>query len=189
MAFAAPLAIAGTALGGLVSAGGSLMQGQASANAYNYRAGVATLNEKIALQNADYQSFAGEEQAYQSGEASAFRRGQIVANQGAGNLAIGSGSNKLVQDSQQTIAREDQSLIRQNAQRANYGERVKAAGFEAEATGDRMAASTAKESGFIGAASSLISGVTGVATKWSQFSSAFGDSTGADAFNSGNPIY
>jgi hypothetical protein len=174
MAFAAPLAIAGTMAGGLVSAFGAYSKGSAEAGMYDYRAGVARQNQAISLQNANYQTFAGEERAYQSGEASRFRAGNIVANQGAGNLSVNTGSAPLVQAGQNIVAREDQSRIRQNAGRAAYGEEVKAASYGAEASADTMAAKTSKTAGTIGAFSSLISGATGVATKWSQMNSAFG---------------
>ena len=173
MAFAAPVALAGTALGGLIGAGGSLMQGQAQAGMYGYRAGVARLNQQIALQNAGYQTAAGETKAFQSGQATRFRMGAITAAQGASGLDINRGSAPLIRAGQQEIGLQEQTILRRNAQRLAYGQEVEASTYGAEAGADVAAGGAAKTAGAIGAVSSLISGATGVSSKWMQYSQAF----------------
>ena len=168
MAFAAPLALAGTLAGGGISAFGALQQGAAQSSMYDYRAGVARANQQISLQNASYEEQTGETKALISGERSRFQMGQIAAAQGASNLDVNRGSAPLVRAGQQQIAQQDQGVIRANAGRLAYGQEVAAAGYGAEATTDTMAGENAKSAGTLGAISSLVGAATSVAGKWYQ---------------------
>jgi hypothetical protein len=63
---AAPMAAVGIGsaiAGSLVSANGNYQQGQAGAAEATYKAGVASMNQQIAQQNANYALYAGEVQA------------------------------------------------------------------------------------------------------------------------------
>ena len=183
MAFAAPIAIAGSLLGGAVGAAGAYAQGQSQAGMYNYRAGVARMNQQIALQNEAYQARAGETRALESGMATRYRLGQITASEGASNLSVNRGSAPLVRAGQGEIGRFEQGIIRENAGRAAYGEAVKATGFGAEATLDTMAAETSNTAGTVGAMSSILGGAASVSSKWMQGTSGglFGSSQGLGA--------
>src|ERR1700689_761919 len=112
------ISLAASAAGGGVSAFGALEQGKSQGAIYNYQAGVANLNSQIAKQNADYAVASGEVQAQESGMRTRQQVGGIIAQQGAGGLAIGGGSNARVVSSQQQVGQEDQALIRSNAARA-----------------------------------------------------------------------
>jgi hypothetical protein len=59
-------------------------------------------------------------------------------------------------------------MTRFNASKAAYGEEVKAASETAESNLDQFSASNAKTAANISAFGSILGGVTGVATKWSQ---------------------
>src|SRR5882672_4548745 len=91
---------AGTSIiGGGVQAYGAMQKGAADQGMYNYQAGVAQLNQKIAMQNAAYAQQAGGSAAYQSGLKTAFTRGQQKVDQAASGIEVGSGSAAAVRKS------------------------------------------------------------------------------------------
>jgi hypothetical protein len=160
------IAIGGTAAGGIISAMGNLFGGESSAAAYRYQAGVAAINKKINLENADYERYVGEVEAQRSGLGTAQRIAAIKAGKGASGIDVGSGSAADIIDSQHAVGLRDQSVIRANAARKAYGFEVRASGNEAETNLLKMAASRAEIAGKIGALSSLVGGATSVASKW-----------------------
>src|ERR1700744_3774500 len=95
--------IGATLAGGITSAIGAEKTAAATQQSYNYQAGVAQINSKIDLQNADYARSQGETQAMQYG----LKAGQTAANiknqQAASGLDVNSGSAVAVQQSQRTI--------------------------------------------------------------------------------------
>ena len=171
MAFPAALAGVGmgaSALGGVTGAIGSLFQGQAQANMYNYQAGVAQVNAQIAKQDATYATQGGEVEAQQSGMRTRAEVGATRAGFGAGNLAISSGSPSKVIASETEIGQQNEALIRANAAKRAYGFEVGAAGDIAQAGAYRAAAKTSLAAGDIGAVSSIIGGAGQVSSKWLQ---------------------
>lgn len=170
------LIAAGASAGGsLISAFGAQKSGQAQSQMYQYQAGVAQLNKKIALQNRDYALATGETEAKRYGMGAAQRMGTIRAGIGASGIDIGSGSKAQVQDSQQAVSRMDLDQIRNNAARKAYGYTVEAQQDETQAGLYGMAASDAESAGKIKALGSLVSGAGSVADKWYQYKSNFGD--------------
>ncbi len=177
MADPATLAIAGMAgsgAQGLLGAFGNMMKGDADASAYKYQAGVARMNEQIAKGNADYSRHVGEIQAQQEGMKTAQGIGETKAKQAGSGVAIDSGSSKAVTDTQLEVGQYDQSMIRSNAARKAYGFEVEAASEEVKARMADAASKNAKSAGILGAASSLISAGSSVASKWLQYDSTFG---------------
>ena len=172
------ISLAASAAGGGVSAFGALEQGKSQAAMYNYQAGVANLNSQIAKQNADYAVASGEVQAQESGMRTRQQVGGIIAQQGAGGLAIGGGSNARVVSSQQQVGQEDQALIRSNAARTAYGYEVQGVQDTAQAALDTTAATNAKTAGDISAFGSILGTAGSVSSKWLQASQsgAFGSS-------------
>lgn len=160
--------LGGNLLSGAVSAFGSIMSGNANANAYNYKAGIALLNAQIDKQNAAWVSNAGGIKASQEGLKDAQEKGQTIANQGASNIAVGSGSHAIVSSTQTDVAKFNQGIIRADAAHTAYGYETKAAMDTAEAALDRSAANDARNAGYIGALSSIIGTSSSVASKWSQ---------------------
>lgn len=160
--------MAGSAVGGLLGAFGSVYKGQAQANMYNYQAGIAQMNQQISLQNADYERNVGEVQAQESGMKTRAQVGQTEAAQAGSGLDVNRGSAAAVRSSEIEIGQQDENIIRANAARRAYGYEVEATQESAQAGLYRMAAETSQTSGDIGAATSLLSGGTSVADKWLQ---------------------
>lgn len=159
-----------SALGGLVSAYGQLKAGDASQKMYQYKAGLAQINQTLATQNADYTRKVGEVQAGESGMRSRFQMGKIVTGQAGSGIDINSGTGVNVRQGQTLIAQEDQSIIRANAARKAYGYDVEAAKEGSEATVDIVAGDEAKSASKIAALSSILGSASSVATKWSTAS-------------------
>jgi hypothetical protein len=154
--------------GSLTQAAGQEYTGEAQSQMYQYQAAVAQANAQIAKQNAAYDIAAGEVQAEQSGLQTRQQVGMTLAQQGAGNLDVNSGSTKDVRASEETVGEENQALIRNNAARAAYGEEVTAFQYTAQSTLDTSAAATSLVQGQIGATASILGGVSSVASKWSS---------------------
>lgn len=156
--------------GGILSGIGSFMSGQSQAKAYEYQAGVAKINEQIAKQNADYAFAAGEVEAQEAGMKTRAQVGETIAQQGAGGLAIGSGSNARVVQSEKEIGAENVGIIRSNAAKRAYGYQVEAVGEEAKSQLLTSAATSAKTSSFISGLTSFIGAGGSVADKWMKAS-------------------
>lgn len=160
---------AGANIGGsILSFIGAKREGAATAATYNYQAGIADLNRKIALQNEDYAVTTGDREASNYGIKARQQMGAIRAHQAASGLDVGQGSTVDVQESQEAASKIDIAQIRANAARKAYGYATEAAADEAQANLYRMSASNAKQAGNIKALGSLISGAASVSDKWLQ---------------------
>lgn len=162
------IGLGSTAAGALTGAFGSIFTGEAQAAQYNYQAGVARVNAKIAQQDADYALAAGETEAQISGMRGRAQEGAIRAGIGAGNLALGSGSAAQVLKSQTELTQFDEATTRANAAKRAWGFQTEAAGDIATAGAMDIAAQTSKTAGEIGAVSSLIGGAGQVSSRWLQ---------------------
>lgn len=154
--------------GGILSAFGSVSNGERQQQMYNYQSQVATINANIDKQNAEYALNQGEEQAQEYGEKASQQRGQIIAAQGASNFAVGSGSNAAVQSSQNLLTRMDLTQIRSNAAKTAYDYNTRSVSDTNQATLDVLAGQNAKTAGEVGAASSILGTVGSVSSKWLQ---------------------
>lgn len=173
--------------GGLLGATGNIFGGVSQSNMYQYQAGIAQLNAKIAKENESYALVAGEREAGRSGMATRFKVGETRARFGAGNLAVSSGSPKDVTDSIGSIGGMDAATIRNNAARVAYGYATEAVSEESKASAYGRASTDALVSGFLKGTGSLISGSTSVSSKWLQGNQA-GIWSNSDAGNySGSP--
>jgi hypothetical protein len=173
--------LGGSAAGGLLGAFGSNYKGEAEANMFNYRAGVADLNRKIALQNADYERNAGEVSAQESGMRTRAQVGETAAAQASSGLDINRGSAAAVRTSETEIGQQNEAIIRANAARRAYGYEVEATQDQAQSQLYQMAAKTSKTSGGLSAFQSILSGGTSVADKWLKANQVglFGDTANA----------
>lgn len=187
---ASPAAVGGvgigaTGAGSLLSAFGAYKQGQSTSAMYGYQAGMATLNSKIALQNADYASQQGEQQAVIEGRKGAQQLGAIKANQGASGLDVNSGSTVQVQQSQRQTTQLDTQQIRSNAAKTAYDFQTQSAEDVAQAGMYTAAASNANTAGDIGALTSLVGGAASISSKWlaGTQSGMFGSNGGSYTFN------
>lgn len=164
----AQMSLVGSGAGTGLSMASALLGGKSSSKTYMYQAGVAEVNKKIALQNADFARETGEKEAQSFGTKVAYRRGDIKVNQAASGLNVNSGSNLEVQRSQELTDATDMATIRDSAARRAYGFETEAASQDAQSKAYKSAAKNAKTSGFIGAMTSLVGGATSVADKWTQ---------------------
>lgn len=174
---AGPLAgigIGATLIGGVTSAVGALGTGASQQAMYNYQAGVAQLNSKIALQNADYAQTAGDTAGYQSGLKTGAVVGQQKADQGASGLDVNSGSAAAVRTSTTNLGQYDQDLIATNYAKKAYGYEVESATQTAAAGADVIAGNNAVTASDISAAGTVLGTVGSVSSKWLQANSTFG---------------
>lgn len=141
-----------SAAGAGVKAFGDIQAGEASSKMYAYKAAVAEQNRRYQLQ-------AGEIARQRSGMKTAQEIGQTTAIQGASNLDVASGSAARVRQSEKDVGIQEQGIITSDAARRAYGE-------EAEAGLDISASKQAKVAAGIGAAGSLLGGVSSVSDKW-----------------------
>ncbi len=174
-----PLSIASmgmSAVGAGINAFGAIQSGAAQSRMYQYQAGVAETNQKIALQNRDYALNVGETEAVRYGMGAADRAAKIKTGMSMSGMDIGSGSKADVQSSLKTVSGMDLEQTSKNAARKAYGYEVEAAQNTAQAGLYTRAASDAESAGGIKALGSLVSGAGSVADKWLQRDPAFGRS-------------
>ena len=179
-------------IGGGVQAYGSLQKGAADQAMYNYQAGTAQLNQKIATQNAAYTQEAGGSAAFQSGLKTGAIVGHQKANQGASGVDVSTGSPLGVRQTTTALGQVDQQLIRTNFAKKAYGFEVEAATKGAEAKADVIAGEQASKAGTIGAVASILGTAGSVSSKWLQASSSFGKnalSGGSNPFNTTGSLY
>lgn len=170
--------------GGILGALGALQTGDAQAGSYQYKAGLALMNQRINKQNAAWATEAGGINAMESG----LKSGQEIAgtkvHQAGGGFDVNSGSNEAVRESQGEAAAFDQKMIRYDASKTAYGYEAKAASDEAEATMDIAAADNARKAGKIAAVSSILGAASSVSGKWMQ-----GQQLGMWGGSKKNPYY
>lgn len=161
-----------TAIGGGVGAYGSYQGGRFTQTMYNYQSNVAAMNAQIQENNANYSTVAGDIKAQVAGVQGAEKVGMTRAGQAAGNLSTGSGSAKQVTSSETEVTQFNEATIRNTAAREAYGYRVSEAGDVAQSRLDVAAGEGARESGDIGAVTSILGAGTSVSTKWAQYGNA-----------------
>lgn len=166
----AGIGMAASAGGGILGAIGSQAQGAANAAMYRYKSGVALINQQINKQNASWALQSGDISAEEKG----LKGGQQIAltevEQAASGFDVNTGSGSRVRGSQVAASQFDQELIRWDAAKTAYGYETKAATDVAESQMDLQAASQSQKAGWLGAMSSILGGVSSVASKWSQAS-------------------
>ncbi len=159
----------GASVGGtILSVLGAKQTGEAQQQQFGYQAGMARVAKQVALQNKDYALTTGETENRMYGMRAGNVMGKIKAAQGASGLDIGSGSAVKVREGQQLVTNMDEATIRANTARKAYGYDVEAAQDEAQAGLYDMAGANAKKATKLNIASSLLSGVGSVSSKWLQ---------------------
>jgi hypothetical protein len=133
---------------------------------FQYRAGMAKLNQQIAEQNADYALATGETTAFFHGLRTRAQIGAATARMGASGVAVGSGSSKDVLEGARYISGLEAAAIRNNAARQAYGYKVAATQEGAQAGLYGMAAESAQQAGKLGVLGSILGGVSSVSSKW-----------------------
>ena len=186
----AVIGMAAGAAGGGVSALGSLFSGQAQKKMYDYQAGVALANAKVAKQDAQYALDSGEVEAQQAGMRGRFQQGATKVGIASGNIDTSTGSGSQVLKSETEVTQENEGVIRANAAKRAYGFEVGAAEDVAQSSADIAAGKTSVTAGDIGATSSILGAVGNVSSKWLQAGQSFGfGDTGGDAGAGKSGVY
>jgi hypothetical protein len=168
----AVVSLVGSGIGAIGQASGAQQTAQANATAANYQAQVAANNQIIANQNAEYATQAGEQQATVEGLKNRSLAGTLRTDMAANNIDVNTGSAADVQTGQRQAGLLDVQTVRQNAALQSYGYRTQASNFGAQQGLQQLAAANDIQAGNIAATSSLLSGATSVADKFSKFSQA-----------------
>jgi hypothetical protein len=161
----AVIAVAGAAITGY----GEYEQGQAAKKSANYNSEIAANNATIAQQTATRAANAGEEQAAVSEQKTRATVGAIKANQAAGNIDVNSGSAVDVRSSAEELGELDALTVRSNAAKTAYGYQTQAASYTAQSQLDKFQGNNAAIAGDIGAAGSILGGVSGAAGAYGNY--------------------
>ncbi len=167
-----------SAAGGILNAFGASKKGAAEADMLGYQAGMADLRAKIALQNRDFAFQQGDAENFRYGLKARSQMGAIKVAQAGSGLDVGGDSAKRVREGQQQIIQIDEATIASNTARKAYGYTVDAAVEEEQARMLRKGEANTRSATKLNVLSSLISGASSVASKWSQ-ASTLGIGTGS----------
>lgn len=168
-----PLLIAGIA-GAAISAAGQAEAGEAKSNAAAYQSQVAANNAQIATLNSKLDIQAGEVAATNQGLKTRAQVRSEKATQGAAGIDVNTGSAPQVRAGTEQMGMLDALTIRSNASKKAYSDIVEATSDTAQSKLDTMESDQAGMAGEIGAAGTLLSGVSTVGGNYSRWQSQFG---------------
>lgn len=166
------ISMGASAGGGILNAFGAAQSGRAQAQQLQYQAGIAQFNKMIALQNRDYASAQGEEEAVNTGLAGRYREGRVRADIAASGVDVNSGSAAAVQASQKEITQRDVATVRNKAARVALGYATEAEQDQLQSSLYSMASRNVQAAIPLNVASSLVSGASSVSSRWMQASQA-----------------
>lgn len=161
-------------VGAAVSAGGQLASGQATSEAYAYKAQVAANNAAIARQKGVQDIQAGEIAAVNQGLKTRAKVGSQKAQQGAAGVDVNTGSAADVRAGTEELGMLDALTIRSNAANKAWSDEVQAQSDTAQGQLDTMAGEQAETAGYIGAAGTLLSGASTVGGNYAKWQTQFG---------------
>lgn len=170
--------VAGVA-GAATSAAGAYETGQATAASDSYQAQVAANNAALAKQQSKFDIQSGEIQAVNQGMKTRAAVGQEKAAQGASGIDVNTGSAPAVRAGTESMGMLDALTIRSNSAKKAYADEVQATSDTAQGQLDTFAGAQAETGADIGAAGTLLSGVSTVGGNYAKFQNAFG--TGSTA--------
>jgi len=177
----ASLMIAAQVAGTVISAVGSIAQGNAQAGADRYQAQVAQNNATIARQNADYAMKAGEARTTAEALKGRQQMGRLKAGIAAGGVDVNTGSAVGVLEGQAEVNQLDAMTVRSNAAREAYGYQTQATTFDAQSQLYKSEASDAENAGYLGAFTGLLSGAGNIGSNWSRWGTVAGGAGGGAA--------
>jgi hypothetical protein len=137
-----------------------------------YQAAVATQNQQIEKTNAGFALAQGEQQQTVSGQATRARVGQIRAAQTASGLDITRGTMPDVPAGQEKVGLQEQTQIRQNAQKAAYDYDVSAWQYGAQSQLDVKAAFNTAAAQPLQSEATFLGTAASVSSKWLGFNQA-----------------
>lgn len=163
------VAIGMSAIGAGVSAYGSYQQGQAQKAQADYQAKVNENNAKLANWQADDSRVRGQEaEANQRRKAGMFLESQKTSLAGQG-FDIYDDTGQMVMNDTVTLGEIDAQTIRKNANREAFGYESQAANFMNQSSLSKAAGENAVTSSYINMGSTLFSGASSVAGKWTDY--------------------
>lgn len=172
MAFLPAIAMAASVIGTGLSAVGQIQSAQAQSAAANYQAEVARVNQQIQQQNAAYERQKGDVEAQQQDMKNKAAMGSLEAAQGASGFDMNTGSSLDTRESARKLGRLDTLTVRNNAERRAHEFDIAAMNQGAQANLYTAQGKTSQMAGYLGAATSLIGGVSSVSDKWLKFQNA-----------------
>lgn len=150
------MVVASTAL----SAGGSIMQGQAAKASADYNASVMRTNAIVARQKADQERQSGDLETRRSGERSAAEAAAFAAGTAAGGVQLGSGSAADVLVSAAQQGGMDAAIIRANSQQRQRDLRFEASNLESQALMTKREGRAQRNAAFMEAGGSILGGAS-----------------------------
>lgn len=157
------IGLAGSIIGTGMSVIGGLNAASAKADAAHYGAQVAERNAKVSEQNAKYAEAAGRAQEEREGLKTRNLIGQAVAAQASSGLDVNAGSAADVRGSIAALGRLSGLTIRNSAARQAAGYRIQGQDYTESAALAEKSAADAEAAGLMGAAGTLVGGITGAA--------------------------
>lgn len=170
--------------GASVGAYGAIESSQAQSNAASYQAQVSENNSKIATQNANYATAAGEAQVTQQQLKTAATVGGIRASEAASGLDVNSGSDLDVQSSAKELGELDALTIRNAAAKQAYGYQVQSTSDVASGQLQEASASQDLTAGMFGATGSVLGGASSSANSYARFLQNSGGGTAPNVLGS-----
>lgn len=165
-----------SASGAREQAEGAQQQAEANAAAGRYKAQVARNNAIIADRNASTSREAGRTIAQTNDLKIRGQTGQILAEQGASGIEVGSGSPTDIRQSLHDLGHLDTLTILANAMNNAQGFKIQSSNFESEARLDEMGAAQsvkageyAQKAGDYAVASSVLGTASSLSDKWLNF--------------------
>lgn len=169
MAFAAPLAMGLSAVGGVVSAFGQMEQGKASQQSALYQAAVAKNNKIVAERAAEAEKMQGLIESEQNDLKVRGVAGAQKAAQAANGIDVNTGTALAIRKGTVEMGTYDSEMIRANAGKKAYNYLVQAQNFESEAQFKTMQGEQALKASKTAAFGTLIGTASSLAGKWGNF--------------------
>lgn len=164
----AALSLGATAGGALLQTGGAFMAARGQQQAARYESAVAAQNARVAELRAADQAELGRLEELRARQ----RTAQVIGRQRAGLASLGvdlsSGSPLDLVSDTAALGELDAQIVRANAERAAWSERVRGMGFQAE--GALASARARWSSPWLPTATTLLSGAGQVADRWYRLS-------------------
>lgn len=161
--------LAMTAAGTGMSVLGSMKQSEAASASANYQAQVARNNQMVADWKAKDDLARGQvsedQRRMKTSLQIATQRAALAGNGGD----VNSGSSLDIVGDTAAAGEFDALTIRNNAQRAAFGDKVQASNFGADATLDTQRAAWADSMAPLGVGANILAGASSVADKWSVY--------------------
>jgi hypothetical protein len=154
------------AAGAAVGAAGTIGAGISARNQANYQAQVSKNNQKVAEQNAQYATQAGEAQTEAAGQRARAREAAITTGIAAAGLDVNSGSAREIRSGEAATGELEQLTTAQSAALRAYGYQSQGTGFAAEAGLEQNAADAAVPGAVLSAGGSLLSSAAQLPSKY-----------------------